>query len=1224
MRIKCIATLGAILVSVAVLSAQSVETRGTIYGRILDSQGAAIAGATVAVTNAETNVVTKVASNEVGYYQANLLISGTYVVEVESAGFKKSIREGIILPIGTRLLVDMPLAVGALTESVEVKGETPLLDVSTVSSGALQDNRAVSDLPLQGDNPMLLGRLTPGVQASGVNKYNCLYCFAGASDFWIGAKVGAPEYSLDGALNSRGGSPAFLPSTDAVQEIKIETSNFDAASAQATGLTVSITTKPGTNELHGALSDEHWQSKWNGTPFYVKRAYFQQLDNAKAAGNDTLVQQLLSGGRQSNGRSNTYSGAVGGPVIIPKLYNGRNKLFFFFNLAGLIDAKPASFPTGAINTTIPTMANRQGDFSQLLKVDASRYQIYDPLTVQPDAARATHYIRAPFPGNIIPLSRIANPAYKNYASLLPVPNNEPIDPTKEPLNNYLANRMTMDWNYMVQTTRIDYNISPNLHLFGSWNHGALSEYMEDWTYSTAKGLENTGKDWHIHVANVSLAYTVSPRTLLNLSTSFDRTWAGSALKKPFEYKASDVGLPAYLDANAGNLHMLPQMEFTGYAMHGSALSLSAPAPAVTKKPVWATNLSATHVRGKHTIRAGVDVRQYWQNVDVRGNLSGAFAFNNAYTRRNDDTFTPAGDIGLSWAAFMLGTPSSMTIGTPGVSRAVHSPYYGWYVQENWQLTPRLTINAGLRAEFELGETERYNRVIGEFDPNPTLPITAAAQAAYGAAPIPELSASAFKVLGGSLYPGANGLSRKMDRNQFMLEPRFAVAYQIRPKTVLRAGYGVYYDTINAFTKGIPQLGFSQTTSTNLTNDFGVTWLAGDPRNGISPMSDPFPVRANGTRFDEPTNSALGLMMVAGRSFSFDPFQNNRAHEQRWRVGVQHQLGSSTAVEIAYAGTYSDKVYITKNLNSLPAQYWATGNVRNNTISSNLTSNVTNPFYIGNFAGLAQSNPLVYQAMSTLGFFTSRTIAKSQLLLPFPHMAGLSQTNSSDGEARSDDLQITVQRRMSKGLTASFGYTRSTTRVADYYYNSFDAQPSWRESNNGRPYRIVSTWLYELPFGKGRAFARAGIWNAVLGGFQMAGTWEYQPGPLISWPNLFFNGDISDIAKGPQTLDEWFNTKAGFVTASAAQPASFQGRVFPTFIDGVRSDHTNQIDLNAQREFKLSERRWTFQLRLDALNVMNRTQFAAPNTTVTSTNFGKVTSATEAINRIIQATAKIRF
>ena len=200
--------------------------------------------------------------------------------------------------------------------------------------------------------------------------------------------------------------------------------------------------------------------------------------------------------------------------------------------------------------------------------------------------------------------------------------------------------------------------------------------------------------------------------------------------------------------------------------------------------------------------------------------------------------------------------------------------------------------------------------------------------------------------------------------------------------MFRAGYGVYYDTINAFTKSIPQTGFSQTTSTNLTNDFGATWLVGDPQHGISPMSDPFPVRANGTRFDDPTNSALGLMTVAGRSFSFDPFNNQRAHEQRWRVGVQQQLGSNTAVEIAYAGSYSDDVYITRNLNSLPSQYWATGNVRNNAVATNLSSNVANPFYLGNFLDWRNRIPLLYQNMSTLGFFTSKTIAKQQLLLPF--------------------------------------------------------------------------------------------------------------------------------------------------------------------------------------------------------------------------------------------------
>jgi Cna protein B-type domain. len=195
----------------AVSHAQSVETRSTIYGRVLDAQDAAIAGAAVVVTNAETNVPVKLTTNESGYYEASLLPGGTYIVQAESSGFKKSVRGGILLPIGTRFLVDMHLSIGSITETVEVKGDAPLLDVSTVSSGGLQDTRAVSDLPVQGNNPMLLGRLTPGVQGSGVNKYNCLYCFAGASDFWIGAKVGAPEYSLDGALNSRGGRPLFSP-----------------------------------------------------------------------------------------------------------------------------------------------------------------------------------------------------------------------------------------------------------------------------------------------------------------------------------------------------------------------------------------------------------------------------------------------------------------------------------------------------------------------------------------------------------------------------------------------------------------------------------------------------------------------------------------------------------------------------------------------------------------------------------------------------------------------------------------------------------------------------------------------------------------------------------------------------------------------------------------------------------------------------------------------------
>jgi len=334
--------------------------------------------------------------------------------------------------------------------------------------------------------------------------------------------------------------------------------------------------------------------------------------------------------------------------------------------------------------------------------------------------------------------------------------------------------------------------------------------------------------------------------------------------------------------------------------------------------------------------------------------SGMFVFNNTFTSREDDGLTPAGSLGHSWAAFLMGLPTSSSIDT-NANYALSNVYLGWYLQDNWRLSTKLTVTLGLRAEYELGRRERYNRVIGGFDPAATLPITAAAQAAYARNPIPELAASAFSVVGGSVYPGG-----ALQNPELMWLPRVGAAYQFNSKTVLRGGYGIYFDTLNAQTQGPDQSGFSRTTSNPTSTDFGLTWLSGDPRNGVSPLSNHFPVRSDGTRFDTPVGSALGLMAKTGSGWTFLDANIPRARQQRWRVDVQRQIGSTMLVSVGYAGSYSDHVRTTKKLDSLPAQYWATGNVRNDAIATNLNQNVPNPFLLANFASLQTSDPVTYQ------------------------------------------------------------------------------------------------------------------------------------------------------------------------------------------------------------------------------------------------------------------------
>jgi hypothetical protein len=704
----------------------------------------------------------------------------------------------------------------------------------------------------------------------------------------------------------------------------------------------------------------------------------------------------------------------------------------------------------------------------------------------------------------------------------------------------------------------------------------------------------------------------------------DQFREGNVQQKAWSFKPSDLGLPAYLDQKAGTQHMLPQMAVSGY----TTISPSGYSTWTRTRPVT-MKLELSHIWGNHSLRVAADNRFMFRTGGGGGNTSGNFSFNNTYTRRDDDGNAPNSNLGQAWAAFILGVPSGMSVNTPD-DYALFNRYHAWFVQDSWRLTPKLTLNLGLRNEYEGGITERYDRMITSFDPAAQLPITAAAQAAYATKPIPELPASQFRVVGGSLYAGSNGAPRSRSSGQLMWLPRVGAAYQVNSKTVVRAGYGIFYDTINVLNGGPDQSGYSRSTGTTLTTNFGQTWNPffpsnANPANLGSPLADPFPVRADGTRFDAPTRAGLGLMAKAGRGFGFTDYNQDHAREQRWRIGIQRQIGQSWVIDLGYSGARADNFSIAHKLDFLPSQYWNLTAVRNDALASNLNSNVTNPFNIKNFASLQQNAPLIFQDMTTQSFFTSSTIRKSQLLRLFPQMNGLTNNTTSDGYNREHEFQLNVEKRFSQGFNLNFGYTAMKLRTADFYYYEWDQSPTERLSNNGRPQRIVGSGIFELPIGRGKRFLGALSRSAdlLVGGWQMGATYEWQPGPLLGWGNIFYYGDnTGDILNVDRTFDHWFNT-AGFERDARKAPTSFQARVFPTYVPGLRADMTNQWNVNLSKSIRFQER-WNLQLRLDALNVSNRSQMAGPNTDPLSTNFGKVTSQTSATNRWIQVQARLTF
>lgn len=1221
-----------LIVAVMMIAAGAIygqDTRGNISGTVTDGQGAVIPGAAVTVTNVDNGTSTNLSTNGGGYYEAPFLLAGTYRLTVENAGFKKLVRTGVTVGIGDRLQVDLTLEVGGTAESVTVSAEAPLLDTNAVNTGRSMTHRELMDLPVLGNNISMLARMAPGVQVPGTTQFLVQGQIGGGSQYSAPGGVGGNEWSMDGAsTNGTNRRVAIMPSPDIVDEFRIETSNFDAAFGHSTGLNISLSTKSGANAMHGSATYQYFNQRWNAASFFVKQARYNQIAGLRSAGNIAAADELARQPLLPAGHTNNYQGAISGPVVIPKVFDGRNKLFFFLGYSGLKNQQAAR--PSEINYTVPTVAMRNGDFSELLRVSVNpaRYTVYDPLTTRPDPARAGHVVRTPFTGNMIPRARFQNPMYDFYAKRMPLPNNNPTDPRQEPVNNYLATGMPNNVTYNSWNNRIDYQASSRHRFFFRWLKSGFVEDAQDYTYETEPGLMAWNERRPALSGAADWTYVKSGATVMNLSVDSTQFLQQNQRLGTRKYKPTDAGLPAYMDAKCAASCVMPRVIWPGMTAWSGDMVLSTtvdPGPTGRQEAV---KYNLSHVRGSHTLRMGLDFRRHFQTqVENGGFTSGNFTFANNFVRRDEDGFNPAGTLGLTWATFILGIPTGMSVDTNDTYAAV-SPYYGWYGQDTWRVTRTLSLTLGLRMEYEMGPLERYDRALTSYDASATLPIAAAAQAAYARAALPEIPAAQFVVRGGPRYAGVGGADRRWWRNELMWLPRLAAAWQVSPRTVIRGGYGIYFDTLNVMNQAPDQFGYSRPTNTVLTNDFGQTWLAGNPGAGVSPLTNPFPVRSDGTRFDDPLKNALGSMARVGQGLTYTDFNRRHPRVQRWRAGVQRELSANVLVEASYWGQWGDRIGLTNREDSLPESYWATGNTRNNAIANELNRQVPNPFLLSNFASMRTTDPVLYQQMSTLGAFTSPTVAKNRLLRPSPHMNGLNNNATPVGLARTHALEFNFQKRMSAGVNLNASYTRMWQDNKTIIENEFNDAPTiWWPSDTARPHRITATAILEFPFGRGRKFFQSGFMNHILGGWQSAVTYEFQNGPLLSWGNLFYKGDVNnfeaDARSTPKTLEAWFNTEVPFERVAANQPAAFHARVFPRFFNGLRADGLNQWNANLLREFKVVEG-LRMQFRADVINLQNRSQMAGPVMNVTATNFGRITSQTSSLNRFYQVQMRLQF
>ena len=819
------------LLCVAPLCAQ-VAT-GRITGRVSDPSGAVIAGASIKGVNILTNVETSTKTTSEGDFNLLNLIPGQYRLEVEMSGFKHYSQGPIELRVGDALSVTVALQIGSQAENVTVNAEAPLLETASAATGQVVDSKRLESLPLPASNPLVTTMMAVNMTmlTSPTSTYTPDANNQVTATAAVGTLQGQSTQAIDGMPSMQGGgTTGIVPPPEILQEVKVSTAPYDASLGHFTGAQINMVTKSGTNGLHGALVF------WNTNTDLNALAYFSKISIDNPATGPVTQAKIRSIVPYIG--FNRYRGTIGGPLVIPKVYNGRNRTFWQY--AGDYFFMPYS-SNGLF--TVPTAKERQGDFSDLLAL-GSQYQIYDPYSAT--ATSGGHIVRQPLPGNIIPANQLS-PVAQKLLQYYPLPNTPG---TNTGLQNYTGvPNSSID---MAQHFgRVDQVVSDNNHAFVSYNRYCLYA-LQNLTFGKPLGdvYSTGGIQANCHQgATADDVITPAPNWVLHFSYGLVR-FLSLAPSTSQGFNLSSLGLsPALVSQVNPALATLPATTIDNVTPIGGT---SGSKSSQLYHNVFA---SATNMRGAHSIRFGTEFRTTAINRISYGNLTPAYNFSSNWTVATDTA--AASPMGQGLASFLYGLPTSGSVSRNDSSAAI-SKMFAWYVQDDWKISRKLTVNLGIRHELEFGETERYNRTNAGFDFTTANPTQAAAQANYAMNPIPQIPVGQFNVPGGQLF--ANSGNRgiyNLNPHNFM--PRVGISYLLTPNTVVRAGYGIFYETFGADFVAITQNGYSQTTSMVPSLDNGLTFQA-------TLQNNPFP---NGIQL--PTGASGGLNTFLGKSITlFQP------------------------------------------------------------------------------------------------------------------------------------------------------------------------------------------------------------------------------------------------------------------------------------------------------------------------------------------------------------------
>jgi hypothetical protein len=1131
MKLQRALLLGLFLIGFSV-TASAQQQAASLTGSVVDSSGAAVPGATVSISDSARAIRLTTTSNERGEYTFPQLSPGdNYIVSVSKAGFKETMQRGVVLQVAQSAKIDLTVDVGNVAETVTVSSDPPQLDTQTSSMGQVIAGQTVENLPLNGRSTFRLIALTPGVTFSqsaygqfGDVAVNTTW----DTNFTInGGRAQSNEILIDGVPSSAGffDQITTLPTVDDTQEFKVQSNNLSAEYGRYAGGAINVTTKGGTNRIHGDAYEFLRNSFFDANDWFNKRA----------------------GNPRAPFRMNQFGGTFGGPMTIPHVYNGKDRTFFFFSYQGTRRTKGATFIG-----TVPTAAQRTGDFSGIAAA------IYNPYTTNP-----TTKARTAFPGKIIPAS-LLDPVAVKMAAYYPLPNTGPAGATT---NNFLSNepvKLSQD----VYSLRIDQNVTQRYHLNGRYAYSQTPLTQPDYYHNVAtSGAGAVGTTTFVNQSfSLNNIYEVSPSLLLNANYGFAR-WFQSRQTRSYGFDNSQLGFPPSL-VSAITIPMFPAVNVAGYS------GLANQSYLVNGNDSHAILINLKKILPRQTLSVGVDGRLHRINFFNVANSAGVYSFASAQTQGPIATTASGGN---AFASFMLGfgTSGSIPVGS-GV--ALQDFYGAVYVQDDVRLTSNFTLNLGVRYDGESPYTDRNNE-LNYFD-------TSVAN--------PAANPSFPNLKGGLVFASSNGTPRTVyTRQHANVAPRVGFAYSPDPLTSVRGGFGLSYAPLEVANNAVgfsPSLGFASSTSWNTSIDGGFT-----PNNLLR---NPFP-----QGLVQPTGANLGAGTQLGQAITVWNHNPQTPYAMQWNFDVQRQFPHSVLFDLGYSASRGVHLTSTFDLNTLNPQYLSLG--------TGLTTPVANPF----------------QPYVSIGTLSNPTVARRQLLLPFPQFLSVQEVNNPYGSSTYHSLQTKLVKRMSGGFSVLASYTWSklisnvnaqnapigptdNTGVQNYY----DLRAERAVSELDQTHNLIVNGVFELPFGNGKPFLRnAGtLANTFIGGWRLTGILTEQSGfPLTltaagtgagNRPNFVpgVNPMISTKRTNQELVLAYFNTPA-FVTP----PAYTFGNVGRTYT-GVRGPGISNLDASIQKDTSFFEG-LRAELRLEMFNVTNTPHFAMPDMARQDAAFGTITS-----------------